>query len=204
MGSNNLYNYLYQYNKKIILIPTVVESIKYNRIRVKKFYTTTIVWIGTPSTVIYLEKILSILIKLKKKYNIQIISIGAKVNSKHVKSIEWSEKTEILYLKKCHIGVMPLVDDDWSRSKCGFKILQYMASELPVVASNVGQNKIIVDKNIGFLSSNYSDWYFNIEKLILNTDLREKFGKNGYKKLVKQYTYVSTFPKLLNLINETI
>ena len=191
VGSDNLYNYFIKYNSNIILIPTVVNHNKYNLLKTEKYQTLTIVWIGTPSTVIYLKSIIPILIKLKKKYQIDILSIGARVESKFIKSLNWSEEMEILFLKKSHIGVMPLFDDEWSRSKCGFKILQYMASNLPVVASRVGQNKKILKENMGFLVDSNHEWYDKLEKLIINKKLREDFGMEGYKRLVSKYSYQS-------------
>ena len=40
---------------------------------------------------------------------------------------------------------MPLPDAPWENGKCGYKLIQYMASGRPVIASAVGVNTDIED-----------------------------------------------------------
>jgi hypothetical protein len=74
--------------------------------------------------------------------------------------IPWSREREVEALRSAHVGIMPLVDDAWSRGKCGFKILQYMACGLPVVASPVGVNAGLV----GDAGVATEDWEDGIER----------------------------------------
>jgi glycosyltransferase involved in cell wall biosynthesis len=203
VGSDSLYSYLKKFNNNIILIPTVVNNFSYDKVKVEKYNKISLVWIGTQSTSKYFLSILTDLKKLKLKYDINIICIGALINDSEIISIKWKKENEIEILKKSHIGIMPLFNDKWSESKCGFKILQYMASKIPVVASNIGQNKIIIDENTGYLVKN-NEWYDKLEFLINNKQNRIYLGENGYKKLISKYTYEISFPNFLKTINEVL
>ena len=200
VGSNSLYNYFSKYNKNIQLIPTVIDLDKYKLNNIKKADTISIVWIGTQSTSIYLLSILDILKKLKKKYKINLICIGAHIKDNDVISIKWKENEEVKLLSESHIGIMPLFDDEWCRSKCAFKLIQYMACKLPVVASDIGQNKSLVNHDVGYLVNSKEEWYSKLEYLIVNHQERKNFGKNGYTKILNEYNYDITFPKFLKVI----
>ena len=44
-----------------------------------------------------------------------------------------------------------------------FKIVEYMAAGIPVIASPIGENKIIIENNInGFLAKDNNDWFKKI------------------------------------------
>ena len=64
----------------------------------------------------------------------------------------WTPENEISEINDFDIGIMPLVNDEWSSGKCGAKLLQYMAAGIPAVVSPVGVNKEIIQELLGFLS----------------------------------------------------
>ena len=92
---------------------------------------------------------------------------------------------------------MPLADNYWERGKCGFKLIQYMACGIPVIASPIGVNTQIVKHGVnGFLAGNDKEWikYF----LILKKDekLRTEMGRNGHKLVEENYSFQITAPQL--------
>ena len=75
---------------------------------------------------------------------------------------------------------MPLTDDAWSRGKCAFKLLQYMAAALPCVASPVGANtEAVLDGINGFHATDVDEWERSLEKLILSPELRAELRRQG-------------------------
>jgi glycosyltransferase involved in cell wall biosynthesis len=116
--------------------------------------------------------------------------------------VEWSPQNEVTELATCQIGIMPLTKDEWSEGKCGFKLIQYLALEIPAVSSAVGVNKKIIDDGVnGFLCDTEEQWYSAIEKLILDHDLRKRMGREGRKKIIQQYSLLSNGQNFLSLFS---
>ena len=53
----------------------------------------------------------------------------------------WHETTEVAEIQRFDVGIMPLPDEPFERGKCGYKLIQYMACGLPVIASPIGVNR---------------------------------------------------------------
>jgi len=102
--------------------------------------------------------------------------------------VAWSKGTEAAALSACDVGIMPLDDDEWTRGKGGFKLLQYMAAGLPTVASPVGVNtEITVDGETGFLASSPEEWESRIERLLADPELRQRMGSAGRRRVEGRY-----------------
>ena len=210
-GSEYLVNYAQQFNKKVSYLPTVLQAQRYNK--VKKFthkpQPFIIGWIGSPSTTVYLELIVPALDYISQYYDVQLVLIGAKfikfpdTISAFIKP--WSEQQEIAELLCFDVGIMPLANDKWSQGKCGFKLIQYMACGLPVIASAVGENNKIVRHGVnGFLASNIFEWQQALECLINDMALCQAMGRQGRGLFEKYYNLSVTAPKLMAIINQAI
>ncbi len=200
-GNNYIAQYAQQVGaKQVEIIPTVIDIIKYSLRESKTNDVFRIVWIGSPSTYQHVEAILPALAKL---CNSKLLLIGAgkrEFNQSWIEVRSWSEMSEIKDIQSADVGIMPLPDTAWARGKCGFKLIQYMACGLPVVASPVGVNTDIVEhgKN-GFLASSIEDWVSFLTKLRNDKILRTSMGKYGRKKVEKNYCLQVTAPRLVKL-----
>ena len=193
--------------KNVKVIPTVVNHEKYlsksDNNHHPKF---TIGWIGSPSTARHIQVAKEALIKICSDSNVQFLVIGANssdLNDIPAKIIPWLEETENSNLSKFDVGIMPLPDTPWERGKCGFKIIQYMASSIPVIASPVGINNHIVDHGInGFLAKDSSEWIKYIEILKNDSELRISMGLAGQKKVKEKYSLSNIAPKISMLLEK--
>ena len=85
---------------------------------------------------------------------------------------------------------MPLLNNPWEQGKCGFKLIQYMACEKPVIGSPVGVNCEIIKHGInGFLAKNISDWKKYLLVLKKSKILRGKMRKSGREIVEKNFVY---------------
>ena len=84
---------------------------------------------------------------------------------------------------------MPLTDDKWTRGKCSFKMLQYMAVGLPVVVSPVGMNNEVLEQGkVGLAADSENDWYEALDTLYEDSSQQVEMGKNGRELIEKYYS----------------
>jgi glycosyltransferase involved in cell wall biosynthesis len=116
--------------------------------------------------------------------------------------IPWCEATEVADTAEIDIGLMPLPDDAWSRGKCGFKALLYMALAIPAVVSPVGVNtEIVEDGENGYCAADEYAWLTALSRLIREPELREKVGRNGRDTVVDRYSVRSQRDRYLSLFD---
>lgn len=167
----------------------------------------TIGWIGSHGNTYYLFEIKGVLEKLCKKYpNVQVKLIGTKgfSSGEHkIKLVDWSIETEQKELASFDIGIMPLTDDEWSRGKGSYKLLQYMALGIPSIASPVGINKELIKEGInGCLARTGKDWEEKLSSLIEKKQLREEMGRNARDIVAKNYSLEASVPKYIEAITQ--
>jgi hypothetical protein len=116
--------------------------------------------------------------------------------------LEWSPMTEEEIGRHIDVGIMPLVDTEFQRGKCGLKLLQYMAAGIPVVASPVGINRSLVQDGVnGFLVDDEDEWLNVLAALSQSPDLRRKCGLAGRQLCESGYSLARWLPVLLDIFD---
>lgn len=92
----------------------------------------------------------------------------------------WTPEREADALREMDVGLMPLDDNDWTRGKCSFKMLQYMATGLPTVVSPVGMNvDVLAHGDSGIAATTGAAWTEALVALARDGDLRHHLGATG-------------------------
>jgi glycosyltransferase involved in cell wall biosynthesis len=167
-----------------------------------------IVWMGTPSSMMYLKILERPLEELHSHHSFIFRVIGANpgfFSKVPLECIPWELGSEVRQLQTADIGIMPLFDGERERGKCGYKLLQYMACGLPVVASPVGVNQDIVKEGInGFLAGNEEHWKEKLTLLLGDQELKFTLGQQGRKDVETKYSIHQTLPKLLSVLEKAV
>lgn len=200
-----LYKLAKKYNKNCIDISSTINTKKYKP-KTRKNSPVIIGWSGSYSTGPYINIIKSILKKFVKKKICKVLIIGARkkdINESCFNYENWDKKKEVFTLNKIDIGVYPLYKDRWVKGKSGLKALQFMALQIPVVATATGSNFRVIDhKKNGFLVNKKSDWAKYLLKLIKNKSIRKKMGINGRKKVKDFFSVEANKNKYLKIFQE--
>ena len=207
VGNDYLANFARKYNDRVTVIPTPIDTDKYYPDEKKRSVELVIGWIGSVTTLNFLNIMRNVFIGLTKRFpHIKFKMVGGDfpINGfSNVISKPWSLKQEIEDLRTFDIGIMPMPDNEWTKGKCGFKAILYMSMNIPCVISPVGVNKeIIIDGVNGFLASTEEEWIERLIILIKNSEMRREFGMAGRKIVEERYSVKVHAPQFLEIIQK--
>ncbi len=196
--------------KHVEFVPTVVDLNAYQvSIQPNAGKRPTVGWVGTPETwAAFGADLHARLINTLHDQNARFKALGGGLNcctNGTLDVVPWTEQSEVAEIQSMDIGVMPLSDTPWSRGKCGYKLIQYLACGLPVVASPVGVNANIVEHGVnGFLATTEQEWNEAITTLLRDPDLRHRMGQAGRRKVEERYSLQVWGPRVANLFRNTV
>jgi glycosyltransferase involved in cell wall biosynthesis len=126
-----------------IIIPTIVDTNVFKPLRRPTRDLPVIGWVGSHSTAQYLKLIIAAMQQLAQRRAFIFRIVGAerkiKIEGVQVENVEWTLGGEVGFFQDLDIGIYPIIEDDWSKGKTGFKAIQYMSVGVPPVCSPVGE-----------------------------------------------------------------
>lgn len=185
VGNSYLAEHARKFNPNVEILPNGLETSSYKRrAGLKNDEKIRLVWIGCSSTLKYLAEIKFALEEIGTRFDNVVLRIIADeffdLQNIAVEKHPWSEETQVMDLVTSDIGLAPLPDNRFTKGKCGFKILQYAAAGLPVVASPVGVNAEYVCEGVtGFHAMDIRQWVNKISRLVEDPVLRNRMGQAG-------------------------
>lgn len=207
-GNDYLKAYAMNFNKNVVTIPSPVDTDKYSPEPDRQEKKEIVIgWVGSNTTKDFLYDLEGVFIDLSRRYpDILIKIVGASFYSAKLKNVvnkAWVINEEPDDIRSFDIGIMPMPDNEWTRGKCGFKSILYMASGIPVVCSPVGVNKEIVEDGVsGYLAKGHDEWMYRLSNLIEDGELRKRMGAAGRKKAELYYSLQANAHRLLEVVRE--
>lgn len=208
-GNENLAAYARQHNSNVLVIPTALDTDRWRPREQTASEKLVLGWVGNSENLRYLQTLEGVFSRLASRYARRVVLrvVSGKPYSSHsplrVDNRAWALHTELEDLQSFHIGLSPLTDDEWTRGKCGFRALQYMALATPVVASPVGVNRGIVSDGVnGFLAATEEEWFDKLSRLIEDQELRSRLGRGGRNTVEEGYSLSVNLPRLVAALRE--
>lgn len=192
-GNQYLADWLSAYCSNVHVVPTAVDCTRYVPARpdvsAPGARTTGFVigWTGTSGNFKYLERVapaLAVALREIPGASLRIVADRppemAALAGLAVEFVPWSPASEVTALREADVGIMPLDDDAWTRGKCSFKMLQYMALGLPTVVSPVGMNREVLARgDSGIAAASHDEWVDALRQLARDAALRARLGSTG-------------------------
>jgi glycosyltransferase involved in cell wall biosynthesis len=206
-GSPVLRDYASRFNARTTLLPTVVDVTRYVPDPSHRTGPFTVGWVGSPSTAAYLGEVVAPLAQLGAEGTVRLVVMGGAaptVPGVEVVELPWSEAAEVPLINSFDVGIMPLTDDPWARGKCAFKLIQYMACAVPVVASPVGANAVVVTPACGLLARTPAEWLEALRWMRDHPGERRQMGEAGRQRIEEAYSLQVAVPRFAEVIRGVV
>lgn len=210
-GNNSIADYVSGKGAYAIVVPTVADTERFRPRAVNDQRRVPVLgWIGTHSTYPYLESIFPALQRLARTHPFRLKVVGAGKSTiilpgVEVENLPWSLAREVDDLQSFDIGLYPLIADEWSSGKSGFKAIQYMAVGIPYVATPVGAAaEIGVAWTTHLLTRTQDEWHDALIRLLASPQLRKRMGEAGRQHALEHYTVPAQAEKLAGALHEAV
>jgi len=196
----------------VTVLPTPVDPERYRSgtASVARVAGFVVGWLGVSQNQKYLLPLRESFIALRRRFpklTVKVVSekfpvdLGVPMERKI-----WRLEDEPADIASFDVGIMPLPDDLWAWGKCGYKLIQYLASGVPVVASPVGLNLDIVREGWnGHFASTPKEWEAAIGALLSGPEAARAMGRNGEKDAERNYSipaYAAAYMDLFRKVGD--
>lgn len=208
-GNQAIADYVTKKGVAAVVIPTVVDTEQFRPPEIARAPDVPVLgWVGTHSTYPYLESLFPVLERLSKthRFRLKVVGTGKEkvsVPGVEVENLQWSLDREVADFQSFDIGLYPLVADNWTLGKSGFKAVQYMAVGIPYVMMPVGACAEMGQAGVThFTASTQDEWHEALACLLTDASLRQRMGAAGRRHALQHYTMEAQAAKLASVFEE--
>lgn len=165
----------------------------------------TVGWIGSHTTCAYLDPVIPVVERMNRngtRVRLRVIGGDTGVRASWIEHRPWDLARQAEELSGFDIGIMPLPDDEWTRGKSGYKLLQYFAAGVPAVASPVGINSELLADGRGITAGTGEEWQAALEQLAGSAVERRERGLSARRYVEAHYSYQRWAPELARLLKD--
>ena len=207
-GNELLAEWLSAHSDRVHVVPSLVEH-RHIPVREHRQAATVVLgWLGSPTTAPSLDRLAEPLRRFAAAMpdrRVELLIVGgraADVPGVSVRSEAWSVERERAFLEEVDIGLMPLPDTSWTRGKCSYKALQYMAAGIPVVADDVGVSATVIGhEEGGLIAGDADDWVQHLHTLASDATLRTRLGRTGRDRVAERFSVERWAPRMAAILH---
>ena len=168
-------------------------------------------WIGLGENLRYLADLYPMLdeaFKILPGLRLRVVSDGLPEAraSFPVDFVRWSDASQVRDLAAAHIGLAPLPEDLWTTGKGGYKIIQYLAAGLPVLASPLEAQREIggPEGEAALYCATPAEWIAALKRLAADPALRARMGAAARRRAEELFDVRKVSARYASLLLELV
>jgi len=175
------------YCPKVFILPMALDLPKEVQGKHTSPDRVQLLWIGSQSTLKYFRPLMPVLerlVELRPSVKLRLVTHEPVSSDKlDIDFRRWSPAEQEMALRECDIGLTPMPETPWTRGKCPYKTLQYMAYGMAWAGTAVGENLTAAGADApdarGLCAANEQQWLSALCRLVDDAPLRRRMGQNG-------------------------
>jgi len=196
-------------HRRVEILPTPVDCDLFRPGAVEPATDPVVGWVGHSDNLPFLEALVDPLREVSRRHpGLRLVVVAdrpPKMDGLRVEFRRWTLEQEIRCFDGIRVGLMPLDDTPWTRAKCAFKALQYMALGIPTVVSPVGMNcDVVVDGDNGLMAVSSEQWVRSIDVLLTDTAMANRLAGAARKMVESEYSLTVTSRRLVAILCDLV
>jgi glycosyltransferase involved in cell wall biosynthesis len=194
-GNAILAEWFERYADNVVVVPSLVEPADIALRQHQEADELVVGWIGSSTTAPYLADAtdaISAAARALPTKRLRLLVVGGRalaIPGVTTEAMPWSVEHERDALARMDVGIMPLPDNPWTRGKCAYKSLQYMAAGVPVVADDVGiTGHVLGAGSAGLIATGKTAWTDALVDLLSDVTHRRTVGLNGRRRVEAEFS----------------
>ncbi|MFA9440716.1 glycosyltransferase family 4 protein [Uliginosibacterium sp. sgz301328] len=190
---------------RTVILPTAVDTGRY--VPGPRAASPVLCWSGSSSGLPYLEALAPQLRQLMQAIPDATLRVISNAPPRlegvpRVEYVRWSPETEITALQGAWCGLMPMPDTPWTRGKCSYKMLTYMACAVPAVVSPWGMNAEVLAQGDGAVGARDHEWADVLTSLLRDPARIAPMGQAGREIVQRSYAVDTLAGRLAQTLRE--
>lgn len=188
-ANDYLANFARGYSSSVEVIPMALDLSVWHPTAKRSNPPVTLGWAGAPVNVHLLERLEPVLAKVLRRFPQVRLAVFSGQRPRMTIPFDYQPflpGTESEFVSDLDIGLLPLLDEEFTHGKSPIKSLQYLACGVPVVGNVFGATAEILKPDNSIAVSSENDWLGALERLIIKPELRRSMGANG-RQLVERH-----------------
>lgn len=196
-------------HERVAILPTPLDCRRFSPPKIDSPAEPVVGWVGHSDNLPFLEALAGPLREVARRHpRLRVVVVADRppvLDGVRVEFRRWTLKNEVSCFSDMAVGLMPLEDTPWTRAKCAFKLLQYMALGIPAIGSPVGMNCDVVEsESNGLLASTPDDWVRAIDRVLGDAHLRRRLAEAGRRTVEGRFSLDVVSPQLVRLLDDVI